>query len=112
MNCNGLQLCGQQDFAGFAWTLWDSVRLRPAFTCWNVPGKYGPHGELFFFPFKKEPVVASNQVLLNPFLSAETFKACAQIGLHLLAADHEVGSSGSESPYFRGHVEIRLSKKP
>ena len=28
---------------------WDSVRLRTASTHWNVPGKYGPHGELFFF---------------------------------------------------------------
>ena len=28
---------------------WDSVRLRTASTQWNVPGRYGPHGELFFF---------------------------------------------------------------
>ena len=28
---------------------WDSVRLRTASTHWNVPRKYGPHGELFFF---------------------------------------------------------------
>ena len=27
---------------------WDSVRLRTASTHWNVPGKYGPHGEFFF----------------------------------------------------------------
>ena len=25
---------------------WDGVRLRTASTHWNVPGKYGPHGEL------------------------------------------------------------------
>ena len=24
---------------------------------WNVPGKYGPHGELFFFLFQKEPAI-------------------------------------------------------
>ena len=29
---------------------WDSVRLRTASTHWNLPKKYGPHGELFFFP--------------------------------------------------------------
>ena len=34
---------------------WDSVRLRTASTQWNVPGRYGPHGELFFFLLKKEP---------------------------------------------------------
>ena len=36
--------------------LGDSVRLRTP-TQWNVPGRYGPHGELFFFPLKKEPMV-------------------------------------------------------
>ena len=51
---------------------WDSVRLRTASTHWNVPGKYGPHGELFF-------------------------EACALIGLYLLVADYEVGSNDSQS---------------
>ena len=78
--------------------LWAGVRLRTASTHWNVPGKYGPHGELFFFLIKKEHVVASNEVLPNPHVSAETLEACALIGLHLLAADYEVGSSGSRSP--------------
>ena len=76
---------------------WGSVRLRTASTHWNVPGKYGPHGELIFFLIKKEQVVASNEVLPNPCVSAETLEACALIGLHLMAADHEVGSSGSQS---------------
>ena len=55
-----------------------------------------PHGELFL-PYKKEPVVASNEVLPNPFVSAETLKACALIGLHLLAAGREAGSSACQS---------------
>ena len=59
---------------------WDSVRLRTASTCWNVPAKYGPHGELFFFHMKEEQVVASSEVLPNPFVSAETLKGCALIG--------------------------------
>ena len=42
--------------------------------------------------------MASFEVLPNPDVSAETLKACALIGLHLLAADYEVGSSGSQSP--------------
>ena len=46
---------------------------------------------------KKDQVVASNEVLPNPCASTETLKACALIGLHLLAADYEVGSSGSQS---------------
>ena len=72
---------------------WDSVRLRAASAHWNVPGEYGPHGELFFFLIQKEPVLASSMELPNPFVSAETLKACALIGLHLLAAEGEIGSS-------------------
>ena len=36
---------------------WDSVRIRTTSTQWNVPGRYGPYGELFFFLLKKEPMV-------------------------------------------------------
>ena len=32
---------------------------------------------------RREPVVASDEVLPNPFISAETLKACALIGLHV-----------------------------
>ena len=46
---------------------------------------------------RKEQVVASNEVLPNPCVSAETLKACALIDLQLLAADYEVGSSGGQS---------------
>ena len=78
---------------------WDLVLLRTASTYWNVPGKYGPHGELFFFLVKKEPV-ASTDGPSNPFVSAETLKACALTGLHFLflAAEGEAGSCGGPSP--------------
>ena len=55
---------------------WDTVRLRTASTHWNVPKKYGPHGELFFFLLKKEPYVLSEVVEFGPSISAETVKAC------------------------------------
>ena len=42
--------------------------------------------------------MASTEVLPNPFVSAGTLKACALIGLHLLAAGGDAGSSGSQSP--------------
>ena len=45
-----------------------SVRLRTASTHWNVPGKYGPLGELFFSLIEKEQLVASNEVLSHPCL--------------------------------------------
>ena len=43
-------------------------------------------------------MAVSNEVPSNPFVSAETLKACALIGLHPLAAEGEAGSSGSQSP--------------
>ena len=76
----------------------DNVRLRTASTHCDVPKKYGPHGGLLFFLIEKAQVVASDEVLPNPYVSAEALEACALIGLHLLAADYEVGSSGSQSP--------------
>ena len=91
------QSCGANFWKRFVGP-WDSVRLRTALMR-NFPKKYGPHGELFFFLIK-EQVVASNEVLPNPCVSVETLWACALIGLYLLAADCEIGSSGSQSPDF------------
>ena len=67
------------------------VRSRTSSSCWDAPGKYGPHGELFLFLIKKEPVALTMAVPFKPFVSAETLKARAQIGLHLLAAEGEAG---------------------
>ena len=71
---------------------WDVVRLRTASSYWNVLG--------FFFLIKKEPVALTKVVPFKPFVSAETPKACALIGLHLLAAEEEAGSGGSRSADF------------
>ena len=78
---------------------WDSVRLRAASTHRNVPQKYGPHGELFFFLLKNEPMVLSELVEFGPCVSAETVKACALIGLHMMA-------------WFRRYVKVWLPRKP
>ena len=45
---------------------WDSVRLRTTSTQWNVPGRYGPDSELFFFLLKKESMVLRELVRLGP----------------------------------------------
>ena len=50
------------------------------------------------FLVEKESVAASIDVSSNAFVSAETIKACALIGLQLLAAEGEVGSGGSQYP--------------
>ena len=80
---------------------WDSVRLRTASTQWNVPGRYGPHGELFFFLWKKEPRVLSELVRLGPSIPVETVKARALIELHVMVEENawrsDSGSSASSS---------------
>ena len=72
------------------------VRLRSS-SYWSVRVKYGPHGELFFFFFRKEPVALTEALPLKPAVPAETLKVCALIGLHQMAAEGEAGSSGSQS---------------
>ena len=80
---------------------WDSVRLRTASTQWNISGRYGPHGELFFFLLKKEPSALSELARLGPSIPVETVKACALIGLHMMAEENGwrsgSGSSASSS---------------
>ena len=68
------------------------VCLRTAFMEWHVPGKHGPHGELFFFLIQKEQAIAPNNETFSPFInadirtpffSADVLKKCALIALHL-----------------------------
>ena len=58
--------------------------------------KYGPHGELFFsLLIKKEPFALTKAVEIEPFVPEEMLRACAVIGLHLMAAGSASGSSSS-----------------
>ena len=66
-----------------------------AVSVWNVPGKYVPHGELFFFLIKKEAFVLTKAVEFRPRVKAETLRACALIGPHLMAAGGASGFSSS-----------------
>ena len=47
---------------------WDSVRLHTASTQWNIPGKYGPHGELLFFLIQKKPAFVPDSEAFNSFI--------------------------------------------
>ena len=84
--------------SGRFWLPRDVVGLRATATIWNVLGKYGPHGELFFFPIKKEPVVLRERVDSGPCITAEMLKACALIGLHMMAEENASLSNGDFSP--------------
>ena len=78
----------------------DSVRSRTASMEWNVPGKYGPHGELFFFLIQKEPATEQvgetfspffNADIRTPLFSADVLKKCAVIALHMIAEEGRDG---------------------
>ena len=68
----------------------------------ECPGEYGPHSDFFFFLIRSHEGSA-----VQTLVSAETLKACALIGLHLLAAGGDAGSSGSQSPC--GHTSTQKS---
>ena len=54
----------------------ESVCLRTASVVWIVPGKYVPHGELFFFSSQKEPTSAPNSETLSSFINPGIRLAC------------------------------------
>ena len=91
---------------------WDSVGLHTASTHWNVPKKHGPHGGLFFFLLKEEPMVLSELVELGPCIPAETVKACALIGLHMMAEENALRLDGDSSPDLRDMWRYGCPKKP
>ena len=84
----------------------ESVCLRTAPIEWNVPGKYGAHGELFCFLIQKVPATVLGSETLTPFLnadirtpllSADVHKKCALIALHLIAEEGRDGKDGGHA---------------
>ena len=82
-----------------------------------MQGKYGPHGELFFFLFQKEPALAPVDETVSPFFdadirapffSADVLKKCAFIALHVIAEEGRGGEDGCHAP---GLVESGLPKE-
>ena len=79
--------------------LWDVVGYRTTASIWNVPKKYGPYGELFFFFLKKkELVVLREMVNFGHYFPVETIKACAIFGLHMMAEENASLSNSGLSP--------------
>ena len=77
---------------------WDVEVLGTTTSVWNVLGKYGSHGELFFFFMKKEPFVLTTAVEFRPCVTAETLKACALNGLLMIAEDSTSSTLNGLSP--------------
>ena len=75
--------------------------MRTASVEWNVPGKYGPHGELFLFLVKKEPATMTGSETFSPFSTADTadvLKKCALIALHSIPEEEKGSESGCRAP--------------
>ena len=99
---------------------WDSACLRTASVELNVPGKYGPHGELFFFLIQKDLASMPGIETCSPFFtadigtpsfSADVLEKCALIGMHQTAEEGRGGKGGGQNSGFRRHVEVRLPKE-
>ena len=73
------------------------MRLRTTSSQWNVPGRYGPYGELFFFLLQKEPMVIRELVRFGPSIPVEAVKACAMVGLHMMAEENSWRSDSGSS---------------
>ena len=108
--------CGKGPFWEGVWPYlhpWDSVHLRTASVYWNVPGKYGPLGELLFLPYQEGAGGGFERRAVESLcVSAETRKACALIGLHLLAAEGEAGSSEAVLKARNGSALARQATPP
>ena len=79
-----------------------------------MPGKHGPHGELFFFLIQKEPAAMPGSETSSPFFtadirtssfSAEVLKKCALIGMHLRAEEERGGKGVGQTPDLGRRVE-------
>ena len=49
----------------------ESACSRTASMEWTVSGKYGPHGELFFFLFEKEMATMPDSETFSPCINAD-----------------------------------------
>ena len=88
--------------SGFTWThgmLCVCAHHPASGTSW---GRTGRMASSFSSSLGRSPFALTKGVQLKPFVLAETLKACALIGLHLVAAGGESGSSSSCGGLFAG----------
>ena len=93
---------------GLAWIRW----IVCVYAQWNVPGKYGRHGELFFFLIQQEPATAPGSETFSPLFSAYVLKKCALIALHLIAEERGGDGEGGHAPGLRDEWKMGCLKSP
>ena len=80
---------------------WDSVRLRTASTHCNVPGKYGPHAELFLFLIQKKPAMVPNSEAFNSFIG-DGFQVPELKGASEASDGYQAGNVNNEALHVIG----------
>ena len=117
------KVCGEKPIWEGVWPYldpMDSVCLRTVSVEWNVPGKYGPHGELFFFLIQKEPATVPGSETFSPFFnadirtslfSADVLKKCALLALHVIAEEGRDGD-GCHVPGLGDEWKMGCPKSP
>ena len=75
----------------------DSVCLRAGSMAWNVPGKHGPHGELFFFLIQKKQAIVPNSEAFNSFIG-DGF----QVGESESSEDYQAGNANKNALHVIG----------
>ena len=93
------------------------MRLRTASMEWNVLGKYGPHGEFFFFLIQKELVGETRSSFFNADIRTHLFtvdvlKMCALIALPFIAEEGRGGEDGCHAPDLGDEWEVRCQESP
>ena len=84
--------------SGLTWThgmFWVCAQHPASGTHWGSTGRVATS---FSSSSRRSPSSLQRQWCLSPSFPAETLKACALIGLHLMAAEGASGSSGSQLP--------------
>ena len=88
---------------------------------WNVPRKYGPHGELFFFLVQMEPATVPGSETFSPFFNADSrtpffaadvLKECALAALHVIAEAGRDGKIGCRAPGLGDEWKMGCPKSP
>ena len=77
------------------------MRLRTASTHWNVPGKYGPHGELLFLLIQKKPEMVPDSVAFNSIIG-DGFQIPELKGESEASDDHLAGNVNNEALHVIG----------
>ena len=103
---------------GLTWIRWIVCVYAQRSMKWNVPGKFGPHGELFVFLIQDEPATVPVSPFFNAgirtpppsLFSADVLKKSALLALHIVAEEGR-DCDGCHVRDLGGRMESGLPKR-